>query len=134
MSTRYLSVTDIIGLHQEIMARYKQPAVLKDNGEAALESAMMRPQMAAHYEDADLVRQVALLIIGIAQLHPFIDGNKRVAFAAGIVMLQLNGYLVRSKPQEFGRRIVAVLTASGSNEAMEEFIGWITDNLQPLSD
>jgi death-on-curing protein len=126
---RYPGVADVIAMHQEIMTRYGQEPSLNENGEAALESALMRPRMAAYYEDTDLPKQAALLILGIAQAHPFVDGNKRAAFAAGIVTLQLNGYLVRSGPREFGQQIVGALTGATSPEALAE---WIRANLQPL--
>ncbi len=130
-SLRYLSILDVIAMHQEIMARYNQDALLRENGEATLESAMMRSQMAAYYEGADLAKQAALLIVGIAQAHPFVDGNKRAAFGAGIVFLQLNGYLVKSRPREFGERIVGVLTDDErSGEAVDGFADWIRANLQ----
>lgn len=130
---RYPSILDVIAMHQEIMARYGQVSLLRDNGEATLERAMMRPQMAAHYEDADLAKQAAVLIIGIAQAHPFVDGNKRIAFAAGIVFLQLNGYLVKSRSEEFGKRIVAVLKHdSQAGGELEAFADWIRSNLQPI--
>src|SRR5919204_6511794 len=81
--TRYLTVMDAIGLHARMMmAMGTAPATLRDEG--ALESALMRPQMAAHYESADLATQAALLIIGIALAHPFVDGNKRTAFLCGV--------------------------------------------------
>lgn len=131
---RYLSFLDVMAIYGEIMARYDQAALVRDNGEATLESAMMRPQMAAHYEGADLSRQAALLIFGIAQAHPFVDGNKRIAFAAGIVFLQLNGYLVKSRPREFGERIVDVLKAVDRPEALDDFAGWIRSNLEPIED
>ena len=127
-SLRYLGLLDVTAMHQEIMARYNQVSSFRDNGEATLESALMRPQMAAHYESADLAKQTALLIMGIAQAHPFVDGNKRVAFAAGIVFLQLNGYLVKSRPREFGERIVYVLKGA----ALDDFAEWIRANLNPL--
>lgn len=129
----YPSPLDVIAMHQEIMAQYGQAALLRDNGEGLLESAMMRPQMAAHYEEADLAKQAALLILGIAQAHPFVDGNKRAAFAAGIVFLQLNGYLVKSRPREFGERIVDYLSNHDrSSTAEDQFADWIKDNLQHL--
>lgn len=132
-SVRYPSVADVIGMHQEIMDRYGQSSLLRENGEATLESAMMRPRMAAHYEGGDLSKQAALLIMGIAQVHPFVDGNKGVAFAAGIVFLQLNGYVVRSRPREFGERIVGVLTdVERTGEALEGFAEWIRGSLEPL--
>jgi death on curing protein len=132
-SLRYPAVLDVIAMHQEIMVRYGQASLLRDKGEALLESAMMRPQVAAHYEGADFAKQAALLIIGIAQAHPFMDGNKRIAFAAGIVFLQLNGYLVKSKPGEFGKRIVAVLERDNrESDALEAFANWIRASLQLL--
>lgn len=132
-SLRYPSLLDVIAMHQEIMLRYSQDSLLRENGEAILDSAMMRPQMAAHYEEADLAKQAALLILGIAQAHPFVDGNKRAAFAAGIVFLQLNGYLVKSRPREFGERIVDYLSVGDrSGEAVDAFADWIRANSQPL--
>lgn len=131
---RYLSLLDVLAMHQELMARFGETEHLRSDGEALLEGAMMRPQMAAHYEEADLARQTALLIMGIAQAHPFGDGNKRIGFATGIVFLQLNGYLVKSRPREFGERIVAALTSDEHADAiLEDFAGWIRANQQPLS-
>lgn len=79
--TRYLSLADVIAIHQFVMERLgSSPAPLRDEG--ALESAIVRPQMAAYYEGADFVRQCALLAIGISQAQSFVDGNKRTAFAA----------------------------------------------------
>ncbi len=131
---RYPSPLDVIAMHQEIMAQYGQTALLRDNGGGLLESAMMRPQMAAHYEEADLAKQAALLLLGIAQAHPFVDGNKRAAFAAGIVFLQLNGYLVNSRPREFGERIVDCLSSGDRSGAAEGFADWIRANLRSLSE
>ena len=65
-----------------------------------LESAVHRPQMAAHYEGADLVRQAALLGAGIIQNHPWHDGNKRGAYIAIVNFLDQNGLAVRSPEAE----------------------------------
>lgn len=51
----------------------------------------MRPSMAAYYQDADLVRQTALLAAGIAQAQTFLDGNKRTAYLATDLYLWING-------------------------------------------
>src|SRR5918911_1173041 len=89
--TDWLSVTDVIAAHAVVMRRTgSAPAPLRDEG--LLESAVMRPQMAAYYEEADLIRQAALLAAGIAQAQAFIDGNKRTALAAMEGFLRLNGF------------------------------------------
>ena len=133
-SLRYPAVLDVLAMHQEIMARYGQSSEMRSDGEALLESAMMRPHTAAHYEGADLSKQAALLMLGIAQAHPFTDGNKRAAFAAGIVLLQLNGYLVNSRPREFGERIVAALTSTDRAGEADALAGWIRERLRPLDE
>lgn len=131
---RYPSVSDIMALHTEIMRLYNQTSLLRDKGEAGIESAIMRPQMAEYYESADLAKQAALLILGIAQAHPFVDGNKRAALAAGDVMIQLNGYTVHSESEEFGKQIVAALTNNDEGaHALEGFTDWLRSKMQPLT-
>jgi len=57
-----------------------------------LESALTRPRNAAHYDHADVVDQAAILICGIAENQPFVDGNKRIALVVALTFLELNGY------------------------------------------
>jgi death-on-curing protein len=71
------------------------PAPFRGGGEALLESAVMRPQMAEHYENADLLRQAALLAVGISQAQAYLDGNKRTAYHATLVFLKVNGLALR---------------------------------------
>ena len=52
-----------------------------------LEAALFRPQT-GYYED--LIEEAAALWESLAQNHPFIDGNKRVAFAAAFTFLAIN--------------------------------------------
>jgi death on curing protein len=88
--TIYLNVADVVALHNAMMERLGlRPEALRDAG--LLESALLKPQMAAHYEQADLVRQATLLAVGIAQNQPFVDGNKRTAYTACSMFLRQNG-------------------------------------------
>ncbi len=48
----------------------------------------------AHYQQADLALQAAVLAHGIAETQPFVDGNKRDALIALITFLELNGYVL----------------------------------------
>ena len=129
--TCYLTVLDVMAMNDEIMRRAGSSSVLGNEG--ALESAVMRPQMAAHYGEADLVTQAALLISGIALTHAFIDGNKRTALAAGTTFLILNGQQVISQPGEFGRQIVALVDRPGSlEEAMSGFVEWLRARIAAL--
>ncbi|MBI3980116.1 MAG: type II toxin-antitoxin system death-on-curing family toxin [Chloroflexi bacterium] len=122
---RYLALADVVALHQIVMERTGfAPAPLRDEG--LLESAILRPQMAAHYEEADLVRQCALLAVGIAQAQAFLDGNKRTAYAAADVFLRLNGWAFSGDPVELGEQLEAVATRTDSlDAATDRFEQWL---------
>lgn len=128
---RYLTTLDVMAMNAAILQKYGSTSLLRDEG--LLESAIMRPQMAAHYEEADLITQAALLISGIAFAHAFLDGNKRTALAAGATFLHLNGHWIASEPGEFGQQIEALVNRSDSlDAAMAHFTGWLRPRLRLL--
>ena len=132
MKSHYLTVFDVLAMNEAIMERMGGVSLLRDEG--ALESAVMRPQMAAHYEDADLVTQTAMLMAGIALAHAFVDGNKRTALAAGTTFAQLNGQWIASQPEELGKQIEAIVIRSDSlDNAMSRLIAWVRSHMRPLT-
>lgn len=107
-----------------LLAKEGNTALLRDPG--ALESAVMRPQTSAHYEQADLITQAALLIAGVALAHPFLDGNKRTALAAGATFLDLNGMQVTSDGEEFGHQIEALVVSQEDERiATDVLASWL---------
>ena len=128
----YPSVLDALALHRFIMERTGQIGALRDEG--ALASALMRPQMAARYEGADLVGQAVRLMTGVALAHPFVDGNKRTAFLLGRAFLLRNGYRFTGDRIELAKQIEAVLTRPDSlDQAEARFADWLRPQLQPRS-
>jgi death-on-curing protein len=108
------------------------PAPFRAGGEGLLESAVMRPQMAEHYEGADVIRQAALLAVGISQAQAFLDGNKRTAFIAADTFLRLNGRTSPSDSLEYARQLEAVATRADSLEAATaRFEAWLRANIAP---
>lgn len=63
-SADYLTVDEVVLMHQELMAGAGRTSILRDAG--ALESAVPRPYHAAHHAGADLYIQAATLMAGIA--------------------------------------------------------------------
>ncbi len=122
---RYLSILDAEALHVFVMRRLgARPSTLRDHG--ALESALTRPRMAAHYAGADLVQQCALLAVGISQAQAFVDGNKRTAFIAADVSLRLNGYRFSGDPLDMARQLEGVAERKDSiSEATARFADWL---------
>src|SRR5215469_4288332 len=83
--TEYLTTADALFFHKYLIERYGGAPGVRDVG--ALESALHRPQT-GYYET--LIREAAALCESLVQNHPFVDGNKRVAFAVVDVFLRIN--------------------------------------------
>jgi death-on-curing protein len=84
--TDYLLLAEVLAIHDDQIERYGGSAGIRDPG--LLEAALFRPQTGYY---ADLIEEAAALWESLAQNHPFIDGNKRVAFAATYTFLEING-------------------------------------------
>jgi death-on-curing family protein len=102
LATEYLDRDDAFDAYAEAVEVSVEQAPLALLNEHQLESALARPQNAAAYEDADIVRQAATLFWGIASNHAFQDGNKRVA----VVMLRAFLQLEWLRPRSLRRRTV----------------------------
>lgn len=85
--TEYVTTADALFFHKQLIERYGGGAGVRDVG--ALESALHRPQTG--YYDS-IVHEAAALLESLIQNHPFVDGNKRVAFAVVDVFLRINGH------------------------------------------
>lgn len=94
MSERdWLSLSEVLALHRVLVQRYGGASGVRDPG--ALESALFRPQTGYY---PDIVAEAAALFESLAINHPFVDGNKRVAFAVMDVFLRINGWRLDRAP------------------------------------
>ncbi|HEU5433533.1 MAG TPA: type II toxin-antitoxin system death-on-curing family toxin [Thermomicrobiales bacterium] len=132
MATR-LTLADMIALHADVMERAGVAArPLRDEG--ALDSALMRTRAAEYYEEADLVRQAALLAVGISQAQAFLDGNKRTAQIAMQVFLRLNQLAFTGDPLDLARQLEAVAERPGERAAAEADVeSWLRKRVAPLN-
>lgn len=106
MAHDYLTVADVLGLHAVLLQRYGGAPGVRDPG--ALEAALFRPQT-GYYED--IVMESAALLESLAINHPFVDGNKRTAFAAADVFLRLNGWRLKRSPMQIYAEMIAMFEA-----------------------
>lgn len=90
----YLSLADTLAIHAVLIRKYGGSEGVRDMG--ALESALFRPQTGYY---SDLIAEAAALLESLAMNHPFIDGNKRVAFAVTDTFLRINGFRIDSESQ-----------------------------------
>lgn len=120
----WLSVDLVVDIHSEQLALFGGPDGIRDRG--LLESALARPLNKFAYGDDDLASLAASYAFGIARNHPLVDGNKRVAFAAFLVFLGLNGVTFRVEPALATASMLA-LAAGEIDEA--GFTQWVRDHL-----
>lgn len=113
----------MIDIHAEQLALFGGPAGLRDAG--LLQSALGRPQNKFAYGETDLAALAAAYAFGIARNHPFVDGNKRAAFAAIIVFLGLNDIDFLA-PEAEATAIILELAAGNVDE--DGLTRWIRDN------
>ena len=117
----------ILLLQEESLARHGGSSGIRDMG--LLESAMARPQNLFAYEgETDLTRLAAAYAFGLARNHPFVDGNKRAAFAALGVFLLVNGQRLVADRADATLTMVK-LAAGHLDEAA--LASWIRANLRP---
>ena len=90
-------------MHSVLMQRYSGAPGVRDPG--ALETALFRPQT-GYYKD--IVTEAAALLEGLAINHPFVDGNKRIAFAATDVFLRINGWHLKRSPIQIHTEMIAM--------------------------
>ncbi|OYW63389.1 MAG: death-on-curing protein [Bosea sp. 12-68-7] len=119
----WLPVKLVQDIHSEQLALYGGPEGLRDAG--LLESALMRPVNRFAYGETDLAALAAAYAFGIARNHPFIDGNKRVAFLAMMTFLRLNG--IRFAPSE-AMAAAAILALAAGEVEEEGLTRWIRDS------
>jgi death-on-curing protein len=102
----YLTVADVLGMHTILMQRYGGAAGVRDPG--ALEAALFRPQTGYY---SDIIAEAAALLESLAINHPFVDGNKRIAFAATDVFLRINGWCLKRQPMVIHTEMLEMLEA-----------------------
>jgi death-on-curing protein len=119
---RYLSLGEVLALHQRLLAQSGGGEGLRDLG--ALESAAAQPRMtfAGHDLYPDLATKAAALAYSLIKNHPFVDGNKRVGHAAMETFLLLNGHELIAPIEDAERIILGVAAGSVDRDALRDWV------------
>ena len=117
---------DVLAVHDRLLALHGGRSGLRDQG--LLESALARPRQHYSYaEGIDIVELAALYAIGIVQNHPFVDGNKRTGFLAGVLFLELNGFDFTASESEVIQSVFG-LAAGDMDDA--GYAAWLRANVK----
>jgi len=121
----YLTVAEVVAIHHHQIEEYGGEHGMLNQG--ALEAAVFRPQT-GYYDDVS--EEVAALFESLVNNHPFLDGNKRVGFAATHTFLLLNGFdLNLSSGAAFEFMMKAIEAGKFRFALLRE---WISAHLVPL--
>lgn len=122
--TEYLSIAEVLAMHEDQIARYGGAAGLRDPGQ--LEAALFRPQTGYY---TDLIEEAAALWESLSQNHPFIDGNKRTAFAATYTFLVLNDVRLTADAEATYLFMIELYESQRFN--FEALSAWLRQNTKP---
>jgi death-on-curing protein len=121
----WLTERGVIALHQEQLSRFGGPTGLRDPG--LLTSALDRPRNKWAYEEADLIACAAAYAYGLAKNHPFVDGNKRIAFLAMALFLEKNGIRFECGQAEV---VTAIIDLAAGKVDEDGLARWIRDVIE----
>jgi death-on-curing protein len=124
MTTVYLTVAEVLAIHEDQIERYGGSPGVRDPGQ--LEAALFRPQTGYY---TDIVAEAAALWESLSQNHPFIDGNKRTAFAVTFTFLAVNGVTITADEDAVVRFLLPLYARSAV--AFDKLEVWLRKNTRP---
>jgi len=121
-AVRHLTFDEALAIHALALGRFGGSGGVRDPG--LLESALYRPR-SGHY--SDVAEMAAALFESLLVNHPFVDGNKRVAFFATDVFLRMNGWRLEIDDVETHEFILGLLASHGPK--YDDALDWIRSHL-----
>jgi death on curing protein len=121
----YLTVAEVIAIDHHQIGEYGGVHGLRDQG--ALESAVFRPQTGYY---TDLSEEAAAMLESLVNDHAFLDGNKRVGFAAAHTFLLMNGFDLDVSSKSAGDFIIKTISDGKFRFALLH--EWIAGHIIPL--
>ena len=128
MNVRYLRLVEILWLHSESIKQYGGSPGVRDGN--MLQSAVNRPQTSVFQVDAfpTLSQKAAAYLDSFARNHPFVDGNKRIAYIAAGHFLQLNSRNLMAGADEAEAFVLAVVM---TGMEVVEIADWLDKHCTP---
>ena len=123
---RYLTLGEVVELHRLVLAASGGATGIRDLG--ALESAVAQPRASFGGSDLHptLIEKTGALGFALAQGHPFVDGNKRVAHAAMATFLLLNGADIAATVDEQEQ---LMLNLASGRLSRGDLVAWLREHV-----
>lgn len=122
LNPRFLELSEILLIHGVQIVRFGGMHGIRDEG--LLESALAQPKATFSEEllHPTIYEQAVAYLYHIAKNHPFIDGNKRTAFAAMDVFLRMNGYILKLTDAQSYGLVLQVVQGNLGKEDLANYI------------
>ncbi|MET0650274.1 MAG: type II toxin-antitoxin system death-on-curing family toxin [Pyrinomonadaceae bacterium] len=118
----FLSVEDVLQIHDEQITAYGGTAGVRDQGLLESAVAMPRASFGEAYLHEDLAHMAAAYAFHIAQNQPFLDGNKRTGLVAALVFLDLNGIIVLDPQEKLYDAMIAIAERRMDKDGLAELL------------
>lgn len=120
-----LTVQDIYELHRELEDAFVLSPGVRDKN--LLASAVNTPFQTFMENDLypSIYDKAAQLCYGVANNHPFTDGNKRTALHSMYVYLIINGFDITATQQDVENMIIDVAAGNMTNVELAQ---WLREN------
>ena len=125
MTRNFPTVEEAVAIHDDLLAQLGGSTGLRDMG--ALQSALLRPQTGYY---SGLIEEAAGLMESLAMNHPFVDGNKRVAFFVTDAFLNMNGSFIDCDSREAYDYFMQLFDTNTFRFA--ELYSWLGEHISPL--
>jgi death on curing protein len=122
----FLSRAEVLRIHDMLLRLYGGGSGVRDEG--LLESALAQPDATFGGErlHADVAEMAAAYGYHLAKNHPFVDGNKRIALAAMLVFLEVNGRPLHVDREDLYALMIAVADGRVGKAALA---AWLREKL-----
>lgn len=116
-----LTLRQILMLHERMIQQYGGSSGVRDT--EMLESAIARPFATFGGQDLypDMFMKAGAFIQSIVKNHPFVDGNKRTAFAGTVMFLKTNGVLLTVSDDG---AVSFMISVANENLGVDEIATW----------
>jgi len=129
MAVRFIPEELVLTIHADLLQRYGGQPGLRDRN--LLESALAQPRMTVNrkFVHKTIFDKTAAYGYHVCKNHPFIDGNKRVAFVLTDVFLQRNGWEITAHEEETYSMMIAL---SSGRLSKAQLSSWLKENSSRL--
>lgn len=123
----FLSVEDVVAIHDELLRRYGGSATPGHRGELEGVTAAVLAVENSYYDD--VFELPAAYAVYIVMGHVFGDGNKRTGSAAALVFLDLNGVTLRFRANSLLARMLELEKRTEARPAppASDLVVWLAE-------